>query len=94
MAFILSHFWPGATEEQYRAEIAAVHPADGSLPKGQIYHAAGAADGGILIVAVWDCKESSDLFISEVLKPNVLKPGGFSGDPIEKTAESFNVQTQ
>ena len=31
MAYLMSHFWPGGTEEQYRATLAAVHP-DGGLP--------------------------------------------------------------
>ena len=93
MSYILTHFWPGATEEQYREEIASVHP-EGGLPKGQIYHAAGNTDGGVLIVAVWDSKESSDRFVAEVLTPNVPKPGGFSGKPEERNAEAFNIVTQ
>jgi len=36
MAYLLTHFWPGATEDQYRTMIAAVHPANG-LPDGQTY---------------------------------------------------------
>jgi len=93
MAYILTHFWPGATEDEYRAEIAAVHP-DGALPQGQLYHAAGNAEGGVLIVAIWDSKESSDRFVADVLMPHIPEPGGFSGKPVECSAESFNVQTQ
>jgi len=33
MAFLISHFWPGATEEQYAATVAVIHPPDG-LPAG------------------------------------------------------------
>ena len=40
MAYLMTHFWPGGTEEQYRTMISVVHPSDG-LPKGQVYHAAG-----------------------------------------------------
>ena len=40
MAYLLTHFWPGGTIEQYQKTIAVVHPADG-LPPGQVYHAAG-----------------------------------------------------
>jgi len=55
MAYVLSHFWPGATEEQYREQLAKVHSNNGSeLPDGQIYHVAGPTDGGFLVVAVWD----------------------------------------
>jgi hypothetical protein len=93
MAYFITHFWPGATEEQYREEIAAVHP-EGGLPKGQIYHAAGNTDGGVLIVAVWDSKESCDQFVADVLMPNVDKAGGLEGKPEERAAESFNILTQ
>ena len=34
----------GGTKEQYEASIAAVHPADGGLPTGQLFHAAGPSD--------------------------------------------------
>ena len=47
MAYVITHFWPGGTEEQYRATLAAAHPA-GGLPEGQIYHAAGPTDGGLV----------------------------------------------
>lgn len=93
MTYLLTHFWPGATEEQYRTMIAAVHPADG-LPEGQIHHAAGSADGGILIAAVWDSKESSDRFVSEVLLASMPVEGGFEGQPEERSAEVFNLETQ
>ena len=93
MAYAITHLLPGATEEQYREEIAAVHPA-GGLPKGQVYHAAGNTDGGVLIVAIWDSKESCDRFVADVLMPNVGKPGGLEGKPEERTAETFNVVTQ
>ncbi len=93
MAFLLTHFWPGGTDDQYRAMIATVHPADG-LPAGQVYHAAGPTDGGYLIAAVWDSKESSDRFVSEVLLASLPVPGGFEGHPEERVAEVANLQTQ
>ena len=34
MAYGIVHHFKGATKEQYEASIAAVHPADGSLPAG------------------------------------------------------------
>ena len=62
MAYILTYFWPGATEEQYRDEVAAGYP-KGSLRKGPLHHAAGAVDGGVLISAIWHSQESSDRFV-------------------------------
>ena len=92
MAYLMVHFWPGATEEQYRANVAVVHPA-GGLPEGQIHHVAGPTEGGMLIAAVWDSKESADRFVSEVLMPSMPVEGGFTGQPEERVAEAINVQT-
>ena len=58
MNYGITHFFPGGTKENYEASIAAVHPAKGVLPKGQIFHAAGPATGGWQIVATHDSKES------------------------------------
>jgi hypothetical protein len=44
--------------------MAYLHPA-GGLPPGQTYHAAGPTEGGWLIAAVWDSKDSFDRFLSE-----------------------------
>ena len=93
MAFLLTHFWPGATREQYRTTIATVHPPKG-LPDGQIYHAAGPTEGGILIAAVWDSKESADRCVRDVLLASMPVEGGFGGQPEERSAEISNLQTQ
>jgi hypothetical protein len=93
MAFLLTHFWPGATEDQYRTTIAAVHPA-GGLPEGQTYHAAGPTEGGYLIAAIWDSKESADRFVNDVLLASLPVEGGFEGQPEERVAEISNLQTQ
>src|SRR5213596_1709359 len=58
MAYGIVHQFPGGTQEQYEASIAAVHPSDGSLPKGQIFHAAGPSADGWTIIAVHESQES------------------------------------
>ena len=93
MPYLLTHFWPGWTEDQYRATLAAVHPSDG-LPAGQISHAAGPTDGGYLISVLWDSKESSDRFLSETLLPAMPVEGGFDGQPEERGAEVANLETR
>jgi hypothetical protein len=92
MTYLMTHFWPGATEEQYRTTLAVVHPPEG-LPEGQLYHAAGPTAGGILIAAVWDSKASADRFMNEVLMPAMPVEGGVSGQPEERVAEVTNLQT-
>jgi len=93
MTYLLTHFWPGGTEEQYRAMLAVVHPADG-LPDGQISHAAGPTEGGYLISALWDSKESSDRFVSEVLLASLPVEGGYESQPEERAAEVSNYVTR
>lgn len=91
MAYLLTHFWPGASEEQYRATLAAVHPDGGrSLPAGQTYHAAAKVDGGIVIVAMWDSKDSADRFVSEVLMAAMPVQGGVEGQPEAREGEVVN----
>ena len=92
MAYLLHHFWPGGTEDQYRATQAAVHPANG-LPEGQTFHAAGPTAGGFLITAVWDSRESCERFVQGVLLAKMPVQGGFDGRPEERAAEVVNLQT-
>jgi hypothetical protein len=91
MAYLMTHFWPGGTEDQYRAMLAVVHP-DG-LPAGQVYHAAGPTEGGFLIAAIWDSKDSADRFVRDTLMANMPVEGGFEGRPEERVAEAVNVET-
>jgi hypothetical protein len=92
MAYLITHFWPGATEAQYDATVAVAHP-PGGLPEGQIYHAAGPTDGGILIAAVWDSKEQAETFVRDKLIASMPIAGGFEGQPVERSAEIANLLT-
>ncbi len=90
MAYMVTHFWPGASEDQYNATVAAVHP-PGGLPEGQTYHVAGPTDGGILITSVWDSKEQCDRFIQDKLMASMPIDGGVEGRPEERSAEVINL---
>lgn len=90
MAYMTTHLWPGATEEQYRTTLAAVHP-DG-LPEGQTHHFAASTDEGVLICAVWRSKDDQDRFLAEVLMPALPVEGGVSGQPQERSGEVINQQ--
>jgi hypothetical protein len=94
MAYAIMHFFPSGTKEQYEASIAAVHPSRSTLPKGQIFHAAGPTTGGWQIVAVHDSKESWERFRDSTLLPQMQKgiPGGFAGPPQESGFEVHNLQ--
>jgi hypothetical protein len=94
MAYGIVHHFPGGTKEQYQASIGAVHPSDGSLPDGQIFHAAGPSEGGWTIVAVHESQESWERFRDDVLMPQLAAgiAGGFSTPPNETTFPTENLQ--
>jgi hypothetical protein len=94
MAYAVVHHFPGGTKEQYEASLAAVHPDRGSLPKGQIFHAAGASGDGWTIIAVHDSKESWERFRDDVLMPRLQEgvKGGFPTPPQENAFEVYNLQ--
>jgi hypothetical protein len=94
MAYAVVHHFPGGTKEQYEASLAAVHPNRGTLPKGQIYHAAGPSSGGWTIVAVHDSKENWERFRDDILMPRLQEgvKGGFPTPPNETAFEVYNLQ--
>ena len=85
MSYGVVHTFPGGTKEQYEASIAAVHPADGALPAGQIFHAAGPSEGGWTIVALHESQESWENFRDSILMPRMQAgiEGGFASPPEE-----------
>jgi len=93
MAYGVVHQFAGGTEAQYQASIAAVHPSDGSLPKGQTLHIAGPTADGWLIVAVHDSKGSWEQFRDTTLMPRMQAgiDGGFAAPPEET---GFEVSTE
>jgi hypothetical protein len=94
MAYGIVHHFPGGTQEQYAASIAAVHPSDGSLPDGQIFHAAGPSEGGWTIIAVHESQESWERFRDDVLMPKLQAgvEGGFQSPPQETAVDVYNLQ--
>ena len=85
MAYAIVHYFPGGTKEQYEASVAAVHPGKDSLPQGQVFHAAGASDGGWTVVAIHESKESWERFRDGTLMPRMQQriKGGFPTPPQE-----------
>jgi hypothetical protein len=92
MAYGIIHHFPGGTQQQYEATIAAMHPARDRLPPGQIFHAAGAVEGGWTIVAIHDSKQSWERFRDGTLLPGFQRgiKGGFPTPPQES---AFEVHT-
>ncbi|MDX6556721.1 MAG: hypothetical protein QOD86_2916 [Miltoncostaeaceae bacterium] len=85
MSYVIVHTFPGGTEEQYQAALAAVHPGLDQLPPGQLLHYAGPSAAGWTIVAVHDSKESWETFRDETLLPVFESgiEGSFAGPPDE-----------
>ena len=94
MAYGIVHHFPGGTQEQYEASLAAVHPTRDSLPDGQTFHAAGPSDGGWTIFAVHESKESWERFRDGTLMPRLQEgiEGGLAGPPQETAFEIYNLQ--
>jgi len=95
MAYGIVHQFAGGTKEQYEASLAAVHPSDGALPEGQIFHAAGPSAGGWTIVAIHDSQESWEQFRDNILMPRMAAgiDGGFAAPPHETAFEVYNQAT-
>ena len=93
MAYGIVHHFPGGTREQYETSLAAVHPSKDGLPRGQIFHAAGASAGGWTIVAIHDSKESWERFRDDILMPTMQQgiKGGFTTPPQETTFETHRL---
>ena len=93
MAYGIVHHFPGGTKEQYQASIAAVHPSDGRLPDGQIFHAAGPSAGGWTIMAVHESQESWEDFRDGTLMPAMQAgiDGGFTTPPEEIAIDIDNL---
>jgi hypothetical protein len=94
MAYGIVHQFPGGTQQQYEASIAAVHPSRGTLPKGQVSHAAGPSPGGWTILVVYDTKQNWEQFRDGVLMPKMKQgiKGGFASPPQETAFEVYNMQ--
>ncbi|HET7807749.1 MAG TPA: hypothetical protein VFK71_04575 [Gaiellaceae bacterium] len=94
MAYGVVHRFPGGTQEQYEASIAAVHPA-GGLPAGQVFHAAGPSDDGWTIVAIHESRESWEDFRDTILMPRMQEgiDGGFTVPPDETTFPVHNQES-
>jgi hypothetical protein len=92
MSYGVVHQFEGGTKEQYEASIAAVHPGDGALPEGQIFHAAGPSADGWMIIAVHDSQASWERFRDGVLVPRMQEgiEGGFTTPPKETTFPVHN----
>ena len=92
MSYGVIHYFEGGTEAQYQTSIRAIHPADGSLPAGQVAHVAGPSAGGWTIFAMHESKESWESFRDSTLMPHMHQgiPGGLVGPPQETVFEVAN----
>ena len=86
VSYLQVHFWPGGTEDQYRAMIDVIHPESG-LPDGQRSRTSGPTQGGYLISVICDSKDRSEAFMRDTLLPALPVAGGFAGAPEERTAD-------
>lgn len=83
MAYVISHFFPDGTREQYESVMTALNGRLGVIPKGQILHVAGPVPGGFQVIAVHESKASWDAFMAECFVPRMNQgiAGGFTAPP-------------
>lgn len=86
MAYLLTHFWPGGTPEQYKVTLDTVTKAAGGARPEKI-HVGGPTEGGILIAAVYESKEACERFVGETLMPLMPIEGGLVGPPEQRAAD-------
>ena len=91
MAYGIVHTFPGGTKSSTRHRSQPCIPATGSLPEGQLYHAAGPSEGGWTITAVHDSRESWERFRDGILMPAMERGvnGGFTSPPTETGFEIY-----
>ncbi len=93
ITFLMTHFYPGGTAEQYAAVLNAVH-VDGALAPGQLSSAAGPSDGGWLISSTWESRAAFETFVAETLMPALADvEGAFETGPEEHLAECTLFRT-
>ncbi|HEY6789049.1 MAG TPA: hypothetical protein VI365_17225 [Trebonia sp.] len=92
MTYGILHFFPGGTKEQYDASMAVVHPGEGQLPDGQLFHVAGAAPGGWMTIAIHDSQESWERFAA-IARPRTREEGIEGGLPVPPQETTFEVHT-
>ena len=86
MAYLLTHFWPGGTAEQYQVTLDAVTKAAGGK-RPELCHAGGTTEGGIYISAIYESKEACERFVAQTLMPLLPIEGGLVGPPQERSVE-------
>ena len=94
MAFLLTHFWPGRDRGAIPHDDRHGASPEGAARMARSITPAGPTEGGMLIAAVWDSKESADRFVHDVLLASMPVEGGFEGHPEERAAEVSNLLAQ
>lgn len=96
MPYVISHFFPSGTSEQYEAAMRAMHGALGRIPDGQIVHVAGPVPGGFQVIAIQRSKVSWDRLMTETFIPIMGRgiEGSFTGPPTELEFEATHFYSR
>ncbi|HLF39925.1 MAG TPA: hypothetical protein VI854_00485 [Acidimicrobiia bacterium] len=85
MAVVYIFEVPGAGAEEYDEVMAEL----GDEAPGRLYHAAGPAEEGWMVVDVWESNEAFEAFLAERLLPVARKVGFFASLPQSFTAHKI-----
>ena len=80
--YMVSNFWPGATLEQFQAELAELEGK--SQPETQLMRSVAEVEGGLLIVSLWKGKSEYESWAESTLMPQIDIPGGMEGRPTQR----------
>jgi hypothetical protein len=89
MATIMVMRWDGVTEEQYDAVMERLR-LDEDPPDGGMFHFAGAVEGGIRVVDIWESQEHFERFMNDRLGA-VTQEVGLQGQPDVEFIPLHNV---
>jgi heme-degrading monooxygenase HmoA len=91
MAWARLVYYPGGTEEQYRAVVDEIGDAHANAP-GRSYFAAGPAEGGWAMLMVWDSQEDFQQWAAEHVGPAHQRAGSRGWQTSPQTTDFSPIQ--
>ena len=86
--YMVCNFWPGATLEQFQAELAELEGK--SQPDSQLMRSVAEVEGGLMIVSLWKGRSEYESWAESTLMPQIDIPGGMEGRPIQTIGPVVN----
>ncbi|MEY4759023.1 MAG: hypothetical protein RLZZ268_521 [Cyanobacteriota bacterium] len=79
---MVANFWPGATLEQLKVELAQLEGKE--QPQAQLLRTVAEVEGGLMIVSLWEGHAQYESWAAATLMPQIDLPGGMDGRPEQR----------